>query len=199
MEAEHNVDRRLRMKLVYLTLCILPAGVTAADVLPNPVNTIRLEHAFAPGSNIPKWQNGLLITSEDHRVPASRSLSQALIVLALYTPNSKEWIEIANSGAVLGLWKGLDLRSDPKDLRVTGAALTPEGSVYVSAVLRRSGSSSPSTQFHTLDRKTGTWLAVDASSLLGPGGVGFAAILGNDGGNLVINAGRSTIRPTTRS
>jgi hypothetical protein len=106
MEAEHHVDRRLRMKLVYLTLCILPAGVTAADVLSTPVNTIRLERAFAPGSNIPKWQNGLLITSEDHRVPASRSLSQALIVFGLYTPNSKEWIEIANPGAVFGRLKG---------------------------------------------------------------------------------------------
>jgi hypothetical protein len=54
-----------------LMLCILPAVGYGTDVLADPVERIPIYRAFLPGSNIPKWQNGLLITWKDDRVPAT--------------------------------------------------------------------------------------------------------------------------------
>ena len=64
--------------------------------------------------------------------------------IGIYSGSATEWVEISFNGEVLGRWKGMEV---PDGDFATGAALLPNGHVYVSV------------QYHTSPRMVATSLS----------------------------------------
>lgn len=102
--------------------------------------------------------------------------------VGFYSPGAREWVELSLSGTVLGRWRGIDLFPP---VRVTGAGLTPEGSLYLSCVRESASEGDQIPEYYRLEKSRGVWIPVDGSLIAGRGGT-FSAIVGADGDALVL-------------
>jgi hypothetical protein len=94
--------------------------------------------------------------------------------IGIYTDAAREWVEVSLNGDVLGRWKGVDI---PEEDHATGAALLPNGAVYVSVQYH----TTPRTEvlhIHKLDKQSGKWNIVGQDRRTPP-------ILGVDGDQIV--------------
>jgi hypothetical protein len=94
--------------------------------------------------------------------------------IGIYTDAAREWVEVSLNGDVLARWKGMDI---PEHDHATGAALLPNGAVYVSVQYH----TTPRTevlQTYKLDKLSGKWNTVGQDTRTPP-------ILGVDGEQIV--------------
>ncbi len=93
----------------------------------------RLSASYLPRSEF---------TKETVRHPAEESfLVAGKDRIGFYSVLNSEWIEVGNSGEVMGRWKGLD----NQDCMISGVGLTDSGNVYAS--LRRNNPARPGFTF----------------------------------------------------
>ena len=94
--------------------------------------------------------------------------------IGIYSDWATEWVELSLSGEVLGRWKGVEV---PDGDFATGAALLPNGGVYLSVQYHTSPRTEVSHIFK-LNKQSGMWSIIDQNPHT-------PAILGIDGDQIV--------------
>jgi uncharacterized iron-regulated membrane protein len=97
--------------------------------------------------------------------------------MAIYFARTKEWVEIANSGELLGRWPVPIAAA----ARVTGIALTSSGTVLFTADFP-DGKNEQEPAVYRFDKRSGKLVQLDASALGGE----YPMLLGADGDHLAI-------------
>jgi hypothetical protein len=97
--------------------------------------------------------------------------------MAIYFVRTKEWVEIANSGELLGRWPVPIAAA----ARVTGIALTSSGTVLFTADFP-DGKNEQEPAVYRFDKRSGKLVQLDASALGGE----YPMLLGADGDHLAI-------------
>jgi hypothetical protein len=104
--------------------------------------------------------------------------------IGIYSDSAREWVEVSFDGEVLGRWKGMEL---PEYDFATGAALLPNGHVYVSVQYHTSPRTEVLLQVFKLDKQSGRWSIVDQNP-------DTHDILGVDGDQVVMWGPRRSLR-----
>ena len=163
------------------TLWVLGRVIDHSATEDSPHDILR--HYGADGTLIRSTLPSDSFSSSSGRHPSSGSfLAGSKALIGVYSVGRNEWVEVSReSSQITGRWPGVSLASGDK---ITGAAITESGSVYVSVKLRQH----PPTNnvVYRLDRAKESWVPLDATSVVGdkPGRV--VTLFGADGNRLVV-------------